>query len=176
MSDVGTNQAPEDFQLFSIDEANKNTAYETNFQNRGKGSQKCRAIATLYEEKDGEAVNQAINDFYWKIAEGSGLDIETGYRIWFVKTAPFTKYAGGVHQFNITPNHPEITKDEPKDDIKNPGNAQDDENPAGTPCSAESCDDEADQQMLYIIVTAVVIALLIILLSVIIVCCCCCNR
>ena len=91
-SEVGTNKAPDEFQLFGIDEANKSSAYATNYQKNGKGEQSCRALATIYSEKSGEPVNEAINNFYWAIKEENGLDIETGYRVYKVKNIPFTVY------------------------------------------------------------------------------------
>ena len=90
------------------------TAYKTNYG--FKGSQKCRVIATFYSEKDGEPENEAINNFYWAMKEGSGLDIETGYRVYRSLSFYKTKYQGGKTSFNYSPDHPEITKEIPAEE------------------------------------------------------------
>ena len=45
--------------------------------------------------------------------EGSGLDIETGYRVYRSLSFYKTKYQGGLMSFNYSPDHPEITKEIP---------------------------------------------------------------
>ena len=44
--------------------------------------QACGAYAIIYATKDGEPVDQDLNDTYWKIRDIGTIKIQSGFRVW----------------------------------------------------------------------------------------------
>ena len=44
--------------------------------------QACGAYAIIYATKDGEPVDEDLNDTYWKIRDIGSIKIQSGFRVW----------------------------------------------------------------------------------------------